>query len=268
MKSRTSISIAAGLLFGIGLSAQATATITVQDFWSMGEDNNPLPTDSVGGKNFTGGFSTTVSPVHSPWGGSTSTVYYNGFAGTYMANPADDITVPTTNWVLELAVNFNSLNGQVNLGSLGTDTVGDGSLHSWAKIGFSGNNFFFGRENDSYGVLSDTPVVVNTWYELAFVQYDGQIHGFVNGVAASDFGYGDPGASYDNNGQIHLGVKPGGGQNLDGYLDNVRFSTFAEGAFSPSDLLFTPAPEPATMALLGLGVVGLLKRRARGSRRT
>lgn len=262
MKSK-SISIAAGLMLGFGLSAQAMATITVQDFWSMGEDNNTLPTDSVGGKNFTGQFSTTVSSVASPWAGSTASINYNGFAGTYMNSPSDDISVPTTNWVLEVSVMFTGLNGAVNIASLGTDTVGDGSLHSWAKIGYSGNNFFFGRENDSYGALSDTPVVVNTWYELAYVQYDGQLHGYVNGVAATDFGYGDPAASYDNNGQINIGVKPGGGQNLDGYLDNVRFSTFAEGAFSPNDLLINAAPEPATMAVLGLGVVALMRRRRR-----
>jgi hypothetical protein len=265
MKSRTSISIAAGLMLGFGLAAQATATITVQDYWSMGEDNNVLPTDSVGGKNFTGQFSTAVSSVASPWGGSTASINYNGFAGTYMASPSDDISVPSTNWVFEISVMFSQLNGPVNIGSLGTDTSGTGADHSWAKIGYSGNNFFFGRENDTYGVLSDTPVVINTWYELAYVQYDGVIHGFVNGVAATDLNYGDDGASYDNNGQINIGVEPGGGQNLDGYLDNVRFSTFAEGAFSTSDLLFNPAPEPATFAALGLGVIALIKRRRRSA---
>src|SRR5579872_1560119 len=143
MKSVFGISMAAGLL--LGLASQASAVITVQDFWHMGEDNNALPTDSVGGKNFTGNFSDVVSSVHGPDAGSTASIYYNGFSGTYMASAADAINVPAENWVLELWVNFNSLNGQVNLASLGVDTSGNGSVNSWAKIGFSGNNFFFGR---------------------------------------------------------------------------------------------------------------------------
>ena len=265
MKSVAGISIAAGLVMGFGLATPAKATITVQNFWHMGEDNNPLPTDSVGGKNFTGGFSTTPTSFHAPSTGSTASMNYNGFAGNYMANAADDITVPTTNWMLELWVNFNSLNGQVNIGSLGTDTVGDGSIKSWAKIGYSGNNFFFGRENDTFGVISDLPVVTNTWYELAFVQHDGLIHGFVNGIEANDLNFGDNGASFNNNGQIHIGVKPGGGQNLDGWIDDVRFSTFAQGGFNPNDLMVNSAPEPAPMAALGLGALAIVRRRRRKS---
>ncbi len=160
---------------------------------------------------------------------------------------------------------FNSLNGQVNIASLGTDTSGTGADHSWAKIGFSGNNFFFGRENDTYGVLSDTPVVTNTWYELAFVQYDGIIHGYVNGVEATDLNYGDDAASYDNNGQINIGVKPGGGQNLDRYLDNERIATIAEGGFNPSEMINHSTPEPASMAALGLGLMLLIRRRRRSA---
>jgi MYXO-CTERM domain-containing protein len=264
MKSSTGIGIAAGLLLSLGLTSQAMASFTVQDYWAMGEDGSVLPTDSVGGKNFTGQFSTAVSSAHSPWGGSTASIAYNGFAGTYMNSPSDDISVPTTNWVLEVAVDFTSLNGQVNIASLGTDTSGTGADHSWAKIGFSGNNFFFGRENDTYGVLSDVPVVTNTWYELAYAQFDGIIHGYVNGVEATDLNYGDDAASYDNNGQINIGVKPGGGQNLDGNLDNLRFSTFSEGGFSTSDLMLT-TPEPAPMAALGLGVLVFMRRRRSGT---
>ena len=132
MRSVSGISIAAGLLIGFGLTAQASASLTVQDFWHMGEDNNTLPTDSVGGKNFTGGFSDVVSSVHSPSPGSTASIYYNGFAGTYMNSTSDDISVPSTNWALELWVKFNTINGQVNLASLGTDTSGNGSIASWA----------------------------------------------------------------------------------------------------------------------------------------
>jgi hypothetical protein len=262
MTSRTSISIAAGLMLA-GFATQASGAVTIQNFWHMGEDNNPTPTDSVGGKNFTGSFSTAVSTAHSPSVGSTASIDYNGFAGTYMANTSDDITVPTTNWALELWVNFNSLNGGVNIASLGTDTVGDGSIHSWAKIGFSGNNFFFGRENDTFGVLSDVTVATNTWYQLSYVQHDGLIHGYVNGVEATDLSFGDNAASFNNNGQLHVGVHPGGGQNLDGLVDDVRFSTFAEGSFSTNDLLINAVPEPSTIAALGLGAVLLIRRRKR-----
>jgi hypothetical protein len=265
MKSKTNISIAAGLILGLGLVAQAGAAITVQNYWSMGEDNNPLPTDSVGHKNFTGNFSDVVSSAHSPAGGSTSSIDYNGFAGTYMANTPDFITVPTTNWVFEVDVNFNSLTaGQsVNIASLGTDTVGDGSINGWAKIGYSGGNIFFGQENKSFGALWDPAINTGQWYELAYAQFDGHIHGYVNGVEATDFGSGNQDPSINNNGQVHLGVHPGGGQNLDGLLDNVRFSTFAEGAFSTNDLFSNAVPEPTPMVALALGALVLIRRRKR-----
>ena len=255
MQSRSSISIAAGLLMVMGLTAQANATLTVQNFWHMGEDGLNNPSDSVGGKNFNDGFSTQVdTAVHAP--GSTASVYYNGFAGNYMDNPTDGPTVPATNFVLELYVNLHTLDG-CNIASLGTGTSG------WAKIGFSGNNFFFGRENEAYGALDSHVPTVDTWYHLAFVQYGGLIHGFVNGVAADLPNYDNPTASTGNNGQMHIGVKPGGGQNLNGWVDNVRFSTFAEGQFNPNDLLVNAVPEPATMLGLGLGVAAMLRRRKR-----
>ncbi len=108
MISKRGISTVAGLLLGLGLAAQATAQLTVQDYWSMGEDGSVYPTDSVGGHPFTGQFSTAVSNVASPWGGSTASIAYNGFAGTYMNSTSDDITVPDENWVLEVSASCST----------------------------------------------------------------------------------------------------------------------------------------------------------------
>ena len=58
----------------------------------------------------------------------------------------------------------------------------------------------------------------------------------------------------------------GGGGGFDNFwsggLDEVRFFTFAQGAFSTSDLLYPTVPEPAALSLLGLALLGLWRRRA------
>ena len=257
---RLSISIAAGFAMAFCLAAPASATITTQDLWHMGEDGRVNPTDSVGGKTINDGFSTTINSLHAPTS-STSSLHYNGFAGNYIdgdSTGATYVNVPADNWALELWVNPSSFGSGANIASLGTtsSTVGGG----WAKIGLSGSgDFYFARENESYGPLFHN-TAVNTWFQVSYVQMNGVIHGYVNGVEAGS--YDNATASRNNSGQIHLGVEPGGGQNLDGYIDDVRFSTFAPGAFSTRDLLYYQAvPEPAMWAAFGLGALAVLRRR-------
>ncbi|RYG29188.1 hypothetical protein EON81_27170, partial [bacterium] len=121
MNSR-STSIVAAIALATGLSVPAHAQLVTQNFWHMGEDNSTNPTDSIGGRNFDGGFTTTVSSEHAP--NSTKSIYYNGFAGNYFNNDSGNVAggpvVPADNWALELWVNLNSFSGDVNLASLGT----------------------------------------------------------------------------------------------------------------------------------------------------
>jgi len=86
----------------------------------------------------------------------------------------------------------------------------------WAKIGFSGNNFFFGRGDQSYGVISDLPGYQYVGTNLRTLSSTATIHGYVNGVEATDLNYGDNAASVNNNGQIQHWREARRGQNLDG----------------------------------------------------
>lgn len=258
MKSRHAFSIAAAFTMALSLTTTVHASLTVQDLWHLGESGGNLPTDSVGGKNFTGQVGTQVvsTTVYAP--GSTASLYYNGWGGTYMASPSDGPTVPADNWVLEMWVNPDTYDGGANLASLGSPT--DGVTGGWAKIGLSGSgDVYFARENQSFGPLY-SKITLHAWNEIAYVQTGGKIYGYVNGVQAGAYDNND--ASINNNGALHLGVKPGNSDWYTGYIGDVRFSTFAPGAFNTKDLLYFQAvPEPTSLAALAFGAVILFRRR-------
>lgn len=250
---RSSFGIVASLVVALGLTASASADLTVQNFWHLGESGGNLPVDSVGGKNFTGQVGNQVADTSSFAPGSTASLKYDGYGGTYMANASDFITVPADNWVIELWVNFSRNDQWTNIISLGQD---DGH----AKIGMSpSGDIFFGRENKNFGPLY-SGMTTNAWHELAYVQTGGKVYGYVDGNLAGDFDGSD--ASYNNNGAVHIGVKPGNSEWMNGGIDEVRFSTI-NGTFDKTDLLYfhQPVPEPASLTALGLGAAAMLRRR-------
>lgn len=262
MNKPLGLAFATATLFSLGLTAQASAVLTVQHFWHMGEDGNILPTDSIGGKNFTGGFGarSTSSTVHAP--GSTGSLQFGAgpsapsTGGSYMETVANGIAVPLDNWVLELWVNPLVQGNDVTFASAGSGQAG------WSQIGMeSGGRAFFGRSNQAYGPMTSSAIAIGTWTHLAYVRSGGVNYGYVNGVQIGTPDSGTP----TNNGQLHIGIRPGNGQHLTGYLDEMRFSTFAPGTFNSSDLLVNAVPEPASMAVLGFGALAFLKRRRKSS---
>ncbi len=96
---------------------------------------------------------------------------------------------------------------------------------------------------------------INGWDHVAVV-YDGitTTTFFVNGAAQGTFNGipATPSTSW------HLFVKPGGGVNFTGYVDDLKYFTFATGTFSAGQLdYYSAIPEPSACAmLLGLGVLG------------
>jgi hypothetical protein len=202
-----------------------TGSLSTEHFWHIGEDNQILPTDAVGFKPFTGGFGTRTADttVYAP-GSTASLNFANADGGDYMNSLSDAIFVPTDNWVIELWVNPASIAGSASILTLGSDT-------GTAQIGLVSGNWFFGEMNVTYGVASQA-AATGVWTHLAWVRDGGVNRFFVNGIQI-----GSDTDSLVNNGRVHLFIKPGGGEVPVGNLDEVRFSTFAAGQFSPSDLL-------------------------------
>jgi hypothetical protein len=204
-----------------------TGSIIVDHFWHVGEDNQVLPTDSTGFKPFTGGFGTrTIDTSVSAPGSTASLKFANADGGDYMNSLSDAIYVPPDNWMLELWVNPTSsdFGGGVSIATLGSDT-------GTSQIGMVGGKWFFGEMNITYGENSHA-VAAGAWTHLAWVRDSGVNRFFVGGSQV-----GSNNDSVTNNGRIHLFIKPGGGEEPQGNVDEIRFSTFAAGQFNPNALL-------------------------------
>ena len=208
-----------------------TGSITVDHFWHVGEDAQALPGDSVGFKPLTGGYGTrTVDSVsHAP--NSTASLNFAGDGGDYMNSLGDAIFMPADNWIFEMWVNPTvvATSSGVTVATLGSQT-------GTAQIGMVSGNWNFGEMNVTYGDNS-APATAGVWTHLAWVRDGGVNRFFVNGVQV-----GSNSDALVNNGRIHLFVKPGGGEDPQGSVDEIRFSTFAAGQFNPNALLFAAVP--------------------------
>jgi hypothetical protein len=202
-----------------------SGSIWVDHFWHVGEDNQVLPTDSVGFKPFTAGFGTRTvdSSLYAP--ASTASLAFNADGGDYMDTLADGIFVPSDNWIVEFWVNPTTVANAASLLTLGSET-------GVAQIGLDGSGHWaFAEMNIAYGNNS-VWASAGAWTHLAWVRDGGVNKFFVGGVQL-----GSDSASLTNNGRVHLGIKPGGGETFQGRIDEVRFSTFAAGQFNPAVLL-------------------------------
>lgn len=225
--------------------SSAYASITVTNYWSLGEDGQLLATDSVAAKNFQVSVGTVVvdSTLFSGIGGSTRSL---SFTGGFEYMSGNSITVPTNNWMVEVSVYVSSLPGaDKSILTLGS-TSSRGS-----QLGIHNNNFFFGQQNVTYG-FNAAAVTAGAWQNLAWVNDAGTnkfyLNGSLIGSDTTDYGF------VNNNGFLTLGTQAGGGKDFTGNLDNLRFSTFTAGNFNAAtDLMVTAVPEPSTYGLPGVG---------------
>lgn len=234
------------VLTALGLTLSAQATITVQNFWHIGEDNNVLPTDSVGSNPFDSGYGTrAVSTLTYAPGGSTASLHFDGttdagWGGDWLNNTT--VSVPADNWVAELWVNLDSIDaGPVELLTLG-------NADQAAQIGVENGNWSFVSFNWAY-LNNSVAATAGSWTELAWARDNGVNEFFVNGTMI-----GTDTSTEINNGAFTLASQPGvGNREPTGYIDEIRFSTFNPGEFSVNDLMVSSVPEPGVMALAGLG---------------
>ncbi|HEY1048451.1 MAG TPA: LamG-like jellyroll fold domain-containing protein, partial [Prosthecobacter sp.] len=230
-----------------------------------GQDSAIIVPTGVGGP--LGGVSGPFSAVCTRWGSfntRTSGMWMESQSG---AVTPDQWSLPATNWVMECWV-LPVENGTTKSSGGNTSIfVSSGSNNNGATAG--GLRFRIAPELDPDGqpmetqliyledvtrtqnspdwteenqkqipLIIGTPIPLDTtkWTHLAGVNDNGTVTFYVNGVANGPTVAGTSAPS----GSPLIGSGPDTRQPFNGYLDEVRFSTFAPGAFTVGDLLLRP----------------------------
>lgn len=120
----------------------------------------------------------------------------------------------------------------------------------WTQMA-TGTGMGMGNNNPSPVTLPSFILAANATTGMALVMGPAAEHRYTNGTAGS--GYGGGGNQTFSNADIQLDL---------GSATNVPFTG---GVFNPrvwnGEMYYTPVPEPATMAILGLGILPFLRRR-------
>jgi len=222
----------------------ANATITVLNYYRMGDSDsgavagnlcNSSTIDSIGGKNLTKGnnpsYSSSIAAVSVGGNANLLSIAFTGSQQDYFLRNSPLSTV-TINFVLEAFVRSFDTTSSARL------------VYNGSQFG-SVNGFGFMNENGVFkaaignggGSLSTfgTALVTTDWVHLALVRDDSIATFYVNGI---------PNASSTVTPTTPTGSFLIGSTGRVSGIDEVRFSTFAPGAFQTSDLLYQSVPEP------------------------
>jgi len=255
------------LLCGLawGASHQASAAVSVEGWWHLGEGTTLLTDSSGNSRNFLSAFSTAPSSG----GNFGALLIQNGVGGPLDGTgftSAQSIRLgvgvgakrqsamwgtgynpPATNFGIEI---WASPQDYLDSGRIGIAGGSGGWLLSSGQTGgvairvvenedgtssieggvINGNYHNMIKIGDS--VLADT----STWTHFAIVNENGTNTFYVNGVPS-----GPPlNTNTPSAGDMYCGT-PDDNQAFDGFLDEARVFTFAPGQFSPNDLLLRPA---------------------------
>jgi hypothetical protein len=165
-------------------------------------------------------------------------------------------------WV-NLASNFgdnvdNMVFGQVTPGGPANDEF----LHN----GFRNRNVHFGHWGNDETSNAATTVNNNTWYHVAWVYSGSEAQMYLNGapVTTDDT---DAEGLLDDLQNITIGKTEGNNGNFLGTLDEIKMFDTALTQAQVQQEAFVAVPEPAGVALIGVGAMGLLSRRRRARAR-
>ena len=239
----------------------SSATVSVQGWWHFGEGTDYYADASGNGHRFGSAFSRVGSgnagagvepfgcggPLGTTGFSSTSCLYWTPTHANAAGMWGPGFNPPSTNYVIELWC-LPTYPG--SLGGNGAWLFSSGSTGGVAFVltnDGAGNMVLTAQMlPTSSGIEIGDPWTVDTnrWTHLAIVNDNGANTFYVNGVPH--------GASLDSSfntvpaGDIYAGSAPGTQPTYEGYLDELRISTFVEGQFSTNDLLTRPLSPDVT----------------------
>ncbi len=240
-------------------ATSANADMIVLHDYSLGEAgsiSSNRAQDSVGGANFASGilgvvgtatpapgstaYMTLNGESHGNWGGNLSALQTDNFAVEIWARLD---STPTTYDVFNLG---NNTNGSLKISAMASGNW-SASLHNVAWIGASGG--------------TGQTATVDAWTHLAVIRDAGVSTFYIDGVAQAGSTAGAP----VHSASAHLGVTPNGGPGnwFSGDLDEMRIFTWDPGDDPTDHLSINAVPEPNSLCLMSLAMIGLVVRRKR-----
>jgi hypothetical protein len=267
---RVVLSSAAGIAL---LGAAQSASAALVAYSSQVNSRNPiayLMMDESSG---------TTAADSSPAGGGNGT-----HPGTYSATGIT-YAQSSASTVLGTAISTTGVTPITIAGSSAFDNIGTGdfSVELWFNTSnissredlftFKGGSSDFGIHLGSqtagrlslyhggFIISSSTPVTANAWHHLVVTRASGTDTMYLDGVS---IGSGADAGSVNTSGSpIEIGSNTGNSQLYTGSLDEFAFYPSALSAAQVQADYVTGVPEPASVGVLGISVLGLLARRRR-----
>lgn len=132
----------------------------------------------------------------------------------------------------------------------GYDTIGIGGTYYGVK---KGALFFF---NSATLINGTTVLALDTWYHVAYTRDGSAVNVYLNGAPEIS---GTISSLYGTSDRIEVGCHPGENWGFKGQIDEVAvYNGALSGEVIAAHYAAATTPEPGTLALLAMGLIGLL----------